>query len=216
MDLLISWIQWTYQLPGSNGPINSLDGQIQLVWLSQVWGLGFLWKFLLLCVCNFFLSSNPDSLPSSIFENPFLYPSDRKSEMRKWKNWQFSNISVEDQYSEASLHFYAHTRCWAACGQGYRPFSTSEVSTFLWCWTRNELRVTLSSPTEGGQEWGGGGIYSAAMRLPFRRNSAKLWHLASHSIFTTPLWSWHYTLIKQVRKQNWSSYGLAQEPEIHN
>ena len=52
MDLLISWIQWTYQLPGSNGPINSLDGQIQLVWLSQVWGLGFLWKFLLLF--NFF------------------------------------------------------------------------------------------------------------------------------------------------------------------
>lgn len=32
----------SYRTARSNGPINSLDGQIQLVWLSQTEGLGFL------------------------------------------------------------------------------------------------------------------------------------------------------------------------------
>ena len=200
VDPLTPWIQWFYWLLGSNGPINSLDGRIQLVWLSQVWGLGFLFKFLLLCVCNFFISSNLDSLPSAIFENHCLYPSVRKPGIRKWKTWQFKNISVEAQYPEASLHFYACTRCWAECGQGYHPSVPLRSAPFYDAGQEMSWGWPSVLQQREGRSGGGGGVYSAAMCLPFRRNSAKLWHLSSHLIFTTTLWGWHYTLVKQVRK----------------
>lgn len=70
-------------------------------WMGKYWS-GFLtyvdWDSFFLCLwlCVYhFFSSDLDTFPSFIFENPCSHPPDIRPKTRQWKCWQFPNIFVD-------------------------------------------------------------------------------------------------------------------------